>query len=65
MNPINPTMLPPEHELRNKPLKEIGVWVRNNRSGVWRDVREWKISKSTFNELGSVWLECNEWRILL
>lgn len=64
-SPINPITLPEDHELRNKPLKEIGAWCKNKQSGPWRDVRDWNIGKSTFNELGAVWLDCNEWRICL
>jgi len=64
-HPINPADLPPNHELRNKPLREVGAFVRDRRFGRWLDTRDMRIGKSTFNELGKVWIDCNEWRIVL
>jgi hypothetical protein len=55
--------LPPEHPLRNTPLREIKAECRNILQRRWLSVVDWKIGLLTFNELPAVWLECDEWRV--
>jgi hypothetical protein len=55
--------LPSEHPLRNTPLGEIRAEIRNIWQTRWRSIQNWKIAKNTFNELGSVWTECSQWRV--
>lgn len=55
--------LPQEHELRNKKLKEISAEIRNKLSKAWRNPSTWKIGNFSYNELGDVWTELNEFRI--
>jgi hypothetical protein len=55
--------LPEEHPLRNTPLGEIRAEIRHILQTRWRSVVTWKISKNTFNELGSHWLVYNQWRV--
>ena len=55
--------LPYEHELRNKPLIEIGAQYQIRDSKVWATVTPpYGIAKKTFNELGSVWTKWDVWR---
>ena len=61
---INLKELPPDHPLRNTPLGQLEAECRNILSTRWRSVKTWKIAKVTFNELGSVWLECDDWRVV-
>lgn len=55
---VNLANLPNHHDLRNKPLKEIGAKARNTFStaAFERPVAKWKIGPKTFNELGKVWI---------
>lgn len=55
--------LAPEHPLRNTPLKHLAVTIRNRGAKMIRDPRTWKIGPLTFNELGEVWKESNEFEI--
>jgi len=55
--------LPYEHELRNKPLIEIGAQYLIRNSKVWATVTPpYGIAKKTFNELGDVWTKWDVWR---
>lgn len=49
--------------LRNKPMQDINVEIRNMLGDRWRPIRQLKIGKRTFNELGPVWTRCNQFRI--
>lgn len=55
--------LPIDHPARNTPLAQIGAEVRNLTSQQWRDLKTWRIGRSTYNELGPVWTECNQFRV--
>lgn len=55
--------LPYDDLLRNTKLKELGAEVRNKQGKTWRPVATWKIGNSTYNELGPVWTELNEFRM--
>jgi hypothetical protein len=55
--------LPIEHELRNKPLIDIGAQYQIRDSKVWATVTApYGIAKKTFNELDSVWTKWDVWR---
>lgn len=56
--------LPKEHELRNRPMKEIDVCCRNNQQKNWRPIKTWMIGKATYNQLGPTWIEYNQFAIL-
>lgn len=50
--------------VRDIPLKDLSVALcRNLKSKTWRDVKTWRIKDNTYNELGSVWTELNEWKL--
>jgi hypothetical protein len=55
--------LPYEHPLRNMPLREIKAERRNILQRHWQSVASLEIGAKTFNELGLVWLECDDWRV--
>lgn len=66
---INPTELPPEHELRNRTLGDVRAEYRNLQTKVWRSVYRpdgaipMPVSLKPYNALSGPWIECNEWRI--
>ncbi len=57
--------LPPDHELRNRPLSEIGAEYRPaTRSYGWQRVgQHFGIARSCFNDLGPAWVDDTEWRV--
>lgn len=55
--------LSPAHPLRNTPLHSLAVTIRNRGAKLIRDPRTWRIGKSTYNELGDIWKESNEFEI--
>ena len=55
--------LPKEHPLRNKPLIEIGAEYKRYDSKIWQAVTPpYGIAKKTYNDLGEVWTNWDEWR---
>ena len=57
-------LLPPTHELRNKPLHEIGAHYQLSTKGqMWHEVKPtFGIANKTFNELGDVWKRHHVWK---
>jgi hypothetical protein len=54
--------LPYEHELRNKPLIEIGAKYQIRDSKVLAEVTPpYGIAKKTYNQLGDVWTKWDIW----
>jgi len=54
-------MLDEDHKLRNTPLRELKVEIRNYNSPTWRTITaEWNIGNNTYNELATFWKDCNE-----
>jgi len=49
--------------LRNTPLAYLDAMCRNKHQRRWRPVFQWKIGSSTFNQLGEVWHENNEFGV--
>lgn len=60
---IDPTLLPPDHPLRNTILRDLGAEIRSRGSKLWKEFGTWKLGKATFNEVGEVWTSNNEFRI--
>lgn len=54
--------LPEGHFLRTTRLGAIHAEVRHLESKVWRPVATWKIKNTSFEGLGSVWKEHNQFR---
>jgi hypothetical protein len=55
--------LPPDHQLRNTPLIEIGAFYLCNNAKVWREVfPAFGIAKCTYNQLGEVWTRWDRWK---
>jgi len=56
--------LPINHELRNKPLIEIGAEYQIKDSKMWNKVMPaFGIAKKTFNDLAPVWTTWDIWRV--
>ena len=54
-----------EHPLRNTPLLIIGAKFKQKALKNWKDVTpNMNISKNTFNELGDVWTNWDDWGVL-
>ena len=46
--------LPTDHPDRNKPL--LGAFYKRHDAKLWKEIKpNYKISKSTFNQLGEAW----------
>ena len=55
--------LPKDHPLRNKPLIDIGAEYKRYDSKIWQAVTPpYGIANKTYNDLGEVWTENDEWR---
>ncbi len=52
--------LPAEHELRNRPLGEIGAEYLAGQPPTWRSIAKFRIARNTFNELGPAWTESGD-----
>ncbi len=52
--------LPAEHELRNRPLGEIGAEYLAGHPPTWRSLAKFRIARNTFNELGPAWTESGD-----
>lgn len=60
---MNLKELSPEHELRNKPLAEIGAEYKWTGTTAWKTVTDaYRIAKKTFNDLGEAWTHNTDWR---
>ncbi len=58
--------LPPEHPLRNAPLRDINAECCNvhAKDKTWREVKKWYIGRCTFNQLSpDVWHANNLFRV--
>ena len=63
-NRIHLNELPVEHPYRNTKLRDLDVYYRGPSSKAWQQVLpSYNISKVTYNELGDVWKENQEWVI--
>jgi hypothetical protein len=63
MNYFALAALPPTDPLRNKPLLEIQAEYRDHGSKVWKKIeRNFAIARTTFNNLGTAWLNSSDWR---
>lgn len=61
-NSISLNELPEEHPLRNTKLCDLDVFYRGPSTRAWQQVLpSYNISKVTYNELGDVWKENQEW----
>lgn len=55
--------LPTDHPLRNTPLLQVKAQFKRKEHKNWKDVTpNMNISKVTYNSLGSVWTDYDEWR---
>lgn len=55
--------LPRGHELRTRPLGEVGAECRNKLSKDWREMKRWAIARCSYDELGEAWTETSEFRV--
>jgi len=61
---MNPAELPVNHPVRNLPMNTLTeAQCRNLKSKTWRDCRKWKIGSFTYNQLGKMWTDLNEFRL--
>ncbi len=51
------------HYLRNTPLINLGAFYKATNATLWREVfPNFNIAKNTYNQLGDVWTEGQEWK---
>lgn len=56
--------LPSDHPLRNTPLIQIGAKFKYKELKNWKSVTpNMNISKNTYNELGTVWTNNDDWGV--
>lgn len=56
--------LPEHHPYRNTKLKDLEVFYRKEGSKAWQEVfATYNIAKNTYNELGAVWTNDQEWAV--
>lgn len=60
--PVLLAELPPGHNLRTRPLGEVGAQCRNKLSKDWRDIERWRIATCSYDQLGSSWTDTSEFR---
>lgn len=59
------TDFPRGHDLRARPLGDVNAECRNKRSKDWRNVARWRISTTSYDDLGPSWAETSEFRVRL
>lgn len=56
--------LPEHHPYRNIKLKDLEVFYRKEGTKAWQEVfSTYNIAKNTYNELGEVWKNGQEWAV--
>jgi hypothetical protein len=55
--------LPRGHDLRTRPLGEVGAECRNKQGKEWRNVARWRIAANSYDDLGPSWTDTSEFRV--
>lgn len=55
--------LPRGHDLRARPLGEVGAECRNKLGKEWRNVARWRIAANSYDDLGPSWTDTSEFRV--
>ena len=53
--------LPPDHHLRNAPIRSIGATIVCRHTKSKRDPSTWKIKDNTYNQLNDSWQNNFDW----